>query len=150
RGGAAASDKFSGKVDEVRVSSVTRSAEWISAEYANQSSPDTFYTINGSAEEQGDFMEYDLVFQDEFIGVAGGALPSSYITAFDESKTTPAQYSGLGGGGVRHASQAGDSVVLRDFDYDAIEVEIGAVYNTQTVRHWYVIANAATSSPIGS
>lgn len=32
-------------LDEVRISNVVRSAAWIAAEYANQSSPSTFYTV---------------------------------------------------------------------------------------------------------
>jgi hypothetical protein len=34
-------------IDETRVSNIARSADWISAEYNNQSSPSTFYTISG-------------------------------------------------------------------------------------------------------
>jgi RHS repeat-associated protein len=36
---------FNGSVDEVRVSSVVRSADWVATEYANQSSPSTFYSM---------------------------------------------------------------------------------------------------------
>jgi len=36
---------FSGSMDEVRVSNVARSTDWINAEYNNQSSPGSFYTI---------------------------------------------------------------------------------------------------------
>jgi hypothetical protein len=38
-------DEFDGIVDEVRVSNSARSGDWIAAEYANQSSPNTFYAI---------------------------------------------------------------------------------------------------------
>jgi hypothetical protein len=34
-----------GKIDEVRVSNVARTADWISTEYHNQSSPSTFYVV---------------------------------------------------------------------------------------------------------
>lgn len=37
---------FDGKIDEVRISTTTRSADWVTAEYNNQSSPSTFYTIS--------------------------------------------------------------------------------------------------------
>lgn len=37
---------FEGLIDEVRVSTVARSADWIAAEYANQISPSTFYTFS--------------------------------------------------------------------------------------------------------
>lgn len=34
-----------GRIDEVRLSSVARSAEWIAAAYSNQSAPSSFYTL---------------------------------------------------------------------------------------------------------
>jgi len=39
-------NKYAGGIDEVRVSSVARSADWILASYNNQSSPSTFYSTN--------------------------------------------------------------------------------------------------------
>lgn len=36
---------FSGRIDEVRISNVARSADWIATEYNNQSATSTFYTI---------------------------------------------------------------------------------------------------------
>jgi len=43
---------FTGSIDEVRVSSIARSAAWIAAEYSNQNSPSVFYTV-GSAQTGG-------------------------------------------------------------------------------------------------
>ncbi|SNT44422.1 RHS repeat-associated core domain-containing protein [Granulicella rosea] len=40
---------LNGSVDEVRISSVTRSADWVATEYANQSSPATFYNMGSEA-----------------------------------------------------------------------------------------------------
>src|ERR1051326_1344832 len=37
---------FNGLLDETRISTVARSADWIKTEYNNQSSPSTFYTIS--------------------------------------------------------------------------------------------------------
>ena len=37
---------FSGKIDEVRVSNIARSAGWIATEYANQNSPSTFCNVS--------------------------------------------------------------------------------------------------------
>jgi RHS repeat-associated protein len=42
-------EEFVGAIDEVRVSSTIRSADWIATEYANESSPSTFYTVEGQA-----------------------------------------------------------------------------------------------------
>ena len=39
------SSAFNGVVDEARISSVARPADWIATEFNNQSSPSTFYTI---------------------------------------------------------------------------------------------------------
>jgi hypothetical protein len=39
-------DYYDGKIDEVKYSATIRSADWIAAEYNNQNSPSTFYTIN--------------------------------------------------------------------------------------------------------
>jgi hypothetical protein len=36
---------FTGDIDEVRISSIARTAAWISTEYSNQNSPSTFYTV---------------------------------------------------------------------------------------------------------
>ena len=38
---------WNGSINEVRVSSVARSANWITTEYNNQNSPSTFYTLGG-------------------------------------------------------------------------------------------------------
>ena len=45
------SDYVNGTLDEIRVSSVNRSAAWISAEYANQDTPDLFYSTAEVAED---------------------------------------------------------------------------------------------------
>ncbi len=37
---------FNGAIDEVEVSNVVRSSDWIATEYNNQSSPDTFYAVD--------------------------------------------------------------------------------------------------------
>jgi hypothetical protein len=39
---------FTGSLDEVRISSGTRSADWVATEYNNQSSPSTFYSIGSN------------------------------------------------------------------------------------------------------
>ncbi|MFX0137061.1 MAG: DUF2341 domain-containing protein, partial [Candidatus Hodarchaeota archaeon] len=44
--GRASSMYFDGNIDEVRLSDVVRSADWIATEYNNQYDPDSFYTIS--------------------------------------------------------------------------------------------------------
>ena len=41
--------KFTGNLDEFRVSSINRSADWISTEFNNQNTPQYFYTLSGSS-----------------------------------------------------------------------------------------------------
>src|SRR5690606_23056284 len=38
---------FVGRIDEVRVASVVRSAGWVLTEYNNQNSPSSFYSVQG-------------------------------------------------------------------------------------------------------
>ncbi len=40
---------FDGSIDEVRVSDIARSVDWIATEYNNQSSPSTFYALGGES-----------------------------------------------------------------------------------------------------
>lgn len=40
-------NKYAGLIDEVRIASVARSADWITTEFNNQSSPGTFYSVSG-------------------------------------------------------------------------------------------------------
>lgn len=39
--------KFAGSLDEIRVASVARSADWIATEFNSQNSPSTFYSVSG-------------------------------------------------------------------------------------------------------
>ena len=44
------SEYLDGSLDEVRISTTTRSADWIATEYQNESSPSTFYSIGSAAQ----------------------------------------------------------------------------------------------------
>ncbi|UCF49070.1 MAG: DUF2341 domain-containing protein [Thermoplasmatales archaeon] len=52
---------FDGYIQEARMSSVARSAEWISTEYNNQNSPSTFYVLGNQQEYSGDWSEWSNV-----------------------------------------------------------------------------------------
>ncbi|TLX79080.1 MAG: LamG domain-containing protein [Thaumarchaeota archaeon] len=39
------SELFNGNLDEIRISNIARSANWIATEYNNQASPSTFFTV---------------------------------------------------------------------------------------------------------
>ncbi len=47
------SDFDNGEIDEVRISDTARSADWIAAEYNNQNSPSTFYTVGSTNTQSG-------------------------------------------------------------------------------------------------
>jgi hypothetical protein len=49
---------FDGIIDEVRISNLARSTEWINTEYANQQDPNSFYSI-GTKESSPDYWAYD-------------------------------------------------------------------------------------------
>ncbi|MHA1967456.1 MAG: DUF2341 domain-containing protein, partial [Candidatus Hodarchaeales archaeon] len=49
---------YDGRIDETRLSSVARSANWISTEYNNQDDPNNFYTI-GEKESSPDYWAYN-------------------------------------------------------------------------------------------
>lgn len=40
-----AKNGYEGTIDELRIATVARTSGWIATEYANQSSPATFYTV---------------------------------------------------------------------------------------------------------
>ena len=46
-------DYLTGSIDDVRVSNVARTSDWIKTEYANQSAPATFESIAGEETQQG-------------------------------------------------------------------------------------------------
>lgn len=52
---------LTGKLDEIRLSNSTRSANWITTEYNNQSSPLTFNTIGAETSTGGTTTRYDLL-----------------------------------------------------------------------------------------
>ncbi|MGA1839548.1 MAG: PilC/PilY family type IV pilus protein [bacterium] len=57
-GGMEEFDSIDGLLDEVRISNVERSTDWIMTEYNNQNSPSTFYSLSSSSPDPGDFERY--------------------------------------------------------------------------------------------
>jgi hypothetical protein len=51
---------FTGDIDEVRISSIARTATWISTEYNNQNSPSTFYSVGSPSTSP---FTYDFVLK---------------------------------------------------------------------------------------
>jgi RHS repeat-associated protein len=93
---------FNGALDEVRVSSIPRSADWVTAEYNNQSSPSTFYNI-GSAYTSSSVVTPTVLALSPASGIVGtsvtitgsdlGATQGSSIVTFNGATTTPTSWS---------------------------------------------------------
>lgn len=62
------------KLDEVRISSINRSASWILAEYNNQSSPSTFYAVGDQAEVASPAARARFQWTGGFLRMLGGSL----------------------------------------------------------------------------
>ena len=74
---------FEGVLDEVRVSTTTRSSDWIKTEFDNQSSPNTFYSIEAENQSFSESVS-DTVSLAESIALALG-LSRSDSTSLAES-----------------------------------------------------------------
>lgn len=61
-------DFFNGYVDEVRVSSVSRSIDWLAAEHSNQASTTSFYTVGGGQNQ------FARTFTDTNVTILGNVL----------------------------------------------------------------------------
>jgi hypothetical protein len=75
---------FGGLINEVRVSSVIRSADWLATQYHNQSSPSTFYTIGS-----------EIAGSPQTIGVSGivSAQTLGSVTVSPKISRTPTSIS---------------------------------------------------------
>jgi type IV pilus assembly protein PilY1 len=74
--------RFDGKLDEVRIATINRSADWIRTEYNNQSSPGTFHSIG--AEES---IAAPVYYQITAVAGTGGSITPNGI-AMVESGTS--------------------------------------------------------------
>ena len=81
--------ELDGNLDEIRVSDIARSADWISTTYNNQSSPSTFYSI--SAEQAAS--NAPIATTDAAASVtSGGATLNGTVNANDLSTTVEFEY----------------------------------------------------------
>jgi hypothetical protein len=70
---------YAGLVDEVRISGVTRSADWVATEYNNQSSPATFYRMGDGT----------VAFSDSSSAVTSAtfSIPGTYVLQLSANDT---------------------------------------------------------------
>jgi hypothetical protein len=93
------SQGLDGRLDEVRVSDLARSGDWILTEYNNQNSPSTFYTV-GPQQVMGDCPPLNVTqgagtftvaapdsFEMTFSTATGGSAQTFYDLSLDPSRT---------------------------------------------------------------
>jgi len=79
-----------GSIDEVRVSNIARSANWIATEYNNENSPSTFYTV-GSAQTGSSGPPPALTVSASslsFMATSGSSNPSAQSVAISSSNSS--------------------------------------------------------------
>ena len=62
--GTSGRDEWDGRIDEVRISSTARSADWIATEYNNQNDPSSFYSVKTETAKLSVFIAGDNVSTD--------------------------------------------------------------------------------------
>jgi len=87
------SAEWEGQIDEVRISNIGRSSDWILTEYNNQNNPNQFYTITNSTQvldekpSNSDFFNYFKMIQIDHRRVSGEGSHTNFpllISIFDE------------------------------------------------------------------
>ena len=82
---------FDGRIDELRISSTNRSAEWLVTSFNNQNNPSAFYNISGELTED------DFVVETNYVTISCPADGMSVLTTYyeeadSESSTTSTSY----------------------------------------------------------
>jgi hypothetical protein len=91
--------KFYGLMDEIRISSVARSNHWITTEFNNLNSAETFYTVDVEEDAEPDTFSPQITSLSPINGAVEVVLHSDLIVRFDE-----AIVSGAGGIEIRKSS----------------------------------------------
>jgi parallel beta-helix repeat protein len=146
------SEVMDGSIDEVRVSSVARSADWIETEFNNQSAPASFYTV-GSAEDNDSFCGgggaatwWDCDFDYRMpITVSAGtaAVPAAYSVSItiDHAALVGAGKSLVSGDDVRILYWNGSWWEQADRYLDP-----GSSWNSASTRLWFQTRAAIAAS----
>jgi YD repeat-containing protein len=83
---------FSGTIDEVRLSSIVRSPDWIATEYNNQKNPPAFYNVGGANPPTISGLTPNLGTIGTTVTIAGtgfGSTQGSSVVAFNGVTATP-------------------------------------------------------------
>ncbi|MFX1436466.1 MAG: LamG-like jellyroll fold domain-containing protein [Promethearchaeota archaeon] len=77
------SGEYEGQIDEVRISNIARSAEWIATEYINQINPSSFYSIGNQV--TGDITPPDININSPIPNdLFGWSAPNYNLTVIDD------------------------------------------------------------------
>jgi len=167
---------LNGVMDEVRVSVVARSADWIAAEYNNQSSPGTFVTFSAPFPKQTGL--YSTGFITNINSLYGSQLRELYKLTIHEDPVVEFRYTnndedityitetyeaifiqvpGLSEGSIARPASVSVTVLNVDrrvssiFDlYHMAYLESGNIAPLWTLEVWLVNPNAPNDTPIAS
>jgi len=109
-------DPFDGIIDEVRISSTSRSADWIQTSYNNQFAPSAFYTVGIEETEDtgGDPFQNGWSYRKQ-ITVQASEVPSDQTNFPVLVRNTDADWAYTGSGG--HVTQSnGEDILFTDSD----------------------------------
>ena len=83
------SGEFDGLIDEVRVSNVVRTADWILTEFKNQKTPSSFHSLD--PEENAPYVQIQVTVSDTASDGSGATtiVPPAPTTTTIDSSTTP-------------------------------------------------------------
>ena len=128
---------FAGSVDEVRVSQIARSADWIATEYNNEYSPSTFYSLGAATPVSlGNNTQFTQspAFAESFTMPSGGAVsvlgyasvPSGTLSA------NPAITANLSYGTTTFATLTSPTATLLGGGSETISAVTGSTTNFST------------------
>jgi hypothetical protein len=95
-----------GSLDEIRISSVGRSAQWIATEYANQNDPSAFFTLGAETAASGD--EPTTLSLSSTVAGTGSSTATITVTTFQPLASTVSA-TGLITANIIEYSQVGSS-----------------------------------------
>jgi len=127
--------RFDGKLDEVRIATTNRSADWVRTEYNNQSSPSSFYTLGPE-----ETIAAPVYYQITAVAGTGGSISPNGIAMVENGTSKTYAMTPAGGYKVSEVRVDGAVVTLTDNQYTFTNVnqdhEISVVYvplNTGTI-----------------
>lgn len=137
---AASTNLFTGIIDEIRISSIDRSAEWLATEYNNQSSPSTFYLIGIEENSTPTIQIYPLIEYNEDTEMF--QLPGT-------SKAHPVQIRNLTTGALAETASNPVFTVYVNGTLSEETVTISA-YNSTMCRYLVTVPAALAVNPYDS